>query len=139
MNIDEIALKVALNTIGEDGFDRENKTVGPFLECEIIAFAHALLAELAKQEPVAIVEAGKHPWDYCLSVVYLDNPLPVGTKLYAAPIPPAVPEGWKLVPIEPTQEMIKAAMEEYTKDEWRRCESCYADMLAAAPTPKEES
>ena len=38
-------------------------------------------------------------------IVWRGDPPPFGTKLYASP-PPAVPEGWALVPVEPTQEMI---------------------------------
>lgn len=54
---------------------------------------------------------------------------------------PSVPEGWKLVPIEPTHLQSKAAA-----DAWLGCDSkLYLDkamaaakaMLAAAPQPKE--
>lgn len=42
----------------------------------------------------------------------------------------AVPEGWQLVPVEPTEEILRAI---------RSCvlvESCYSAMLAAAPKPE---
>jgi hypothetical protein len=58
-------------------------------------------------------------------------------RLYARPIPASVPEGWQMVPIEPTQEMLKA-MEE----QWMRGASIdmarreYKAMLAAAPEVK---
>ena len=38
-----------------------------------------------EQEPVAEVVIGKYPWDYGLSVVYLEKCLLAGTKLYTTP------------------------------------------------------
>ncbi|HFF8968250.1 hypothetical protein [Serratia marcescens] len=49
--------------------------------------------------------------------------------LYDAPPAPAVPDGWKLVPVEPTEEMLRAAYREsgvYSA-------KAYRAMLAAAP------
>lgn len=46
-----------------------------------------------------------------------------------------VPEGWKLVPVEPTEELFEAmdrALRDPMPDTWRRV---YAAMLAAAPNP----
>jgi chorismate mutase len=53
------------------------------------------------------------------------------------PISVSVPEGWKLVPVEPTQEMcanatLKAAIKYRCHDAYRRV---YRAMLAAAPKP----
>ena len=73
----------------------------------------ALEAEQAQAvEPVATVQ--------CINGVtigYLDVMQPVGTKLYTHPVQTpaeaqqvAVPDGWALVPIEPTEEMIVALM-----------------------------
>ncbi|MBS7349633.1 MAG: hypothetical protein KIG95_05655 [Comamonas sp.] len=45
-----------------------------------------------------------------------------------------VPQGWKLVPVEPTQEMKRAGMSERHDDLSR---SVYQAMLAAAPQPPE--
>src|SRR5690606_38516107 len=53
---------------------------------------------------------------------------------------PAVPEGWRLVPVEPTEEMVQAghtALMEWdarTGDDLG-IENVYGAMLAAAPTP----
>lgn len=48
---------------------------------------------------------------------------------------PIVPEGWKLVPIEPTQEMLLAITPaSKSTSEWGRF--CYRDLLAAAPEAK---
>lgn len=58
---------------------------------------------------------------------------PAMTKLYAAPPAPAVPDGWKLVPITPTPKMIHAA---YTDRNGNfGSESQWAAMLAASPEP----
>lgn len=54
----------------------------------------------------------------------------------------AVPEGWKLIPKEPTPEMITAARF-YATDKWTRdgyglaLTELYRDMLAAAPAAKQ--
>ena len=46
-------------------------------------------------------------------------------------------EGWKLVPVEPTIEMIEEGNEGFRSPDSRRhtVSSCYKAMLAAAPTP----
>jgi len=47
---------------------------------------------------------------------------------------PTIPEGWKLVPIEPTPEMIRALIDGANQyDSWN---GGYRDMLAAAPEAK---
>lgn len=55
---------------------------------------------------------------------------------------PAVPEGWKLVPVEPTQAMKKAAKKvdmdhgsfrEWVEEDWPDHKRVWAAMLAAAP------
>jgi len=57
-------------------------------------------------------------------------------RALAAAAPASVPgapvagEGWKLVPVKPTQEMIDAG------DKWAGVKDCYLAMLAAAPVPK---
>lgn len=56
------------------------------------------------------------------------------TPLYAKPSMPAVPEGWQLVPKEPTPEMAAAAV---TAFPCSHIES-YRAMLAAAPEYKED-
>lgn len=53
----------------------------------------------------------------------------------------AVPEGWKLVPMEPTETMISRGVNEFqhtryigvdSRADWK---ACYRGMLAVAPTP----
>ena len=68
-------------------------------------------------------------------IFWLDQQLQHGTLLFTCPPAPqsTVPNGWKLVPIEPTDEMISA-----TKGYGRNhCSVTYRLMLAAAPTYKE--
>ncbi|WP_105624047.1 DUF551 domain-containing protein [Cronobacter malonaticus] len=54
------------------------------------------------------------------------------TPLYTAPPAPVVPEGWKLVPLEPTQEMIDAHVEGVQSG---GIQKGYRAMLDAAPAP----
>jgi hypothetical protein len=46
-------------------------------------------------------------------------------------IPASVPEGWKLVPVEPTNEMVQAWLDTYEGN----IQTVYRAMLAAAPQP----
>jgi hypothetical protein len=49
----------------------------------------------------------------------------------------AVPAGWKLVPIEPTEDMRHACYEEYQRSGATYTSICRA-MIAAAPSPTKE-
>lgn len=68
----------------------------------------------------------------------------IADAAYAAGLAAGVPEGWKLVPVEPTPEMIGAmACEEATGKinheptvGMAGAENAYAAMIAAAPEPK---
>lgn len=64
--------------------------------------------------------------------VQLYSPLPWFTKLYTHPAP-GVPDGWQLVPIEPTAEMLQAALKVATPGALR---AAWARMLAASPEQK---
>lgn len=58
---------------------------------------------------------------------------------YAAGLAARVPEGWKLVPIEPTELMCAEGLEDEEstiKDGKLFARGLYAAMLAAAPEPK---
>lgn len=65
--------------------------------------------------------------------------LPFGTKFYIAPPAPVVPDGYALVPVEPTDEMIAAAMNcedvlfNSDKSFCVQFGNIYEAMLAAAP------
>ena len=81
---------------------------------EALAEARELRAQLAaleQQEPVAKVIAGSLGPRMAFIANGKDSPK-AGTKLYASPVPAAeqkVPDGWKMVPIEPTDEMADKA------------------------------
>ncbi|MGA0608886.1 hypothetical protein [Caldimonas sp. KR1-144] len=83
--------------------------------------------------------------DFCQDRQVLSDSWPI--PLYAAP-PRAVPQGWKLVPVEPTEEMLAAADEgdrEYTLRNFGDIMTVqqgpydhWVAMLSAAPSPKEQ-
>lgn len=57
--------------------------------------------------------------------------------LKTSPSEAQVPEGWKLVPVEPTAEMVGAACDEEQRPlpMWSRMGAIYKAMLAASPAP----
>ena len=62
---------------------------------------------------------------------------PCPRRTQAAPVAPAeaAPPGWQLVPVEPTQEMLRTHSENvYGLNEWK-ARNDWACMLAAAPHP----
>ena len=105
----------------------------------------AKIKAMEKQEPVA--QVGVHKTGGNAGIAWSARPLnefdslpPLcdGDKLYLAPgaqPTPIIPEGWKLVPIEPTPGMIDAA--EYVDwgdaDVRGSCINAWDRMLAAAP------
>ena len=96
-------------------------------------------------EPIGFVESavrGAGGFHACLSSGVF---VPAGTQLYAAPIPqqvaePSVPEGWKLVPVEPTELMVGVAerIDWASPDIRGNVINQWQAMLAAAPQPKEK-
>ena len=104
----------------------------------------------ARGEPVAKVKvqltggnAGIH-W-HAVAVNNYDS-LPLlreGTLLFTAPQPQQIPEGYKLVPKEPTEEMMRSAYntiesEGMVTTTWLR-RTIYQAMLAAAPKPENKT
>ncbi|WP_236722703.1 hypothetical protein [Pantoea latae] len=65
-----------------------------------------------------------------IAAVFRD-PLPAAMNATA----PAVPDGWKIVPVEPTPEMISAGKGGCVTSYMAR--EIYDDMLAAAPSPSD--
>lgn len=65
------------------------------------------LVDAPEAEPVARVTGYYAGY---LSISTIDGRvLPAGTALYLAPPAPSVPDGWKLVPYTPTEEMLEQA------------------------------
>ena len=106
-------------------------------------WAAAQLAAAQGQEPVDAVPLsdmveGSHP-RYGRGLFATDNCV---KQFYAAPIPqqPSVPEGWKLVPIEPTEAMLEVGLfaenDVFDSAKTKRIR-VWKDMLSAAPQPKE--
>lgn len=103
------------------------------------------LAALTAQ-PVAIVEPrdyvtaaqliGEEPLSKSVRPLF-EGALFMGQKLYTDPPAPAlrVPEGWKLVPVEPTKEMRLASRRYVAKTKLTSGPGFYRAMLAAAPNP----
>lgn len=118
----------------------------------VLEIALAALTSEA-QEPVGIVRYVDMPGGRTgIHVSLYVNNLPEGTELYAGPQPVAVPDGWKLVPVEPTEHMIvngfesepdetfsdPVVWEEYQamsgcQQAAHRAKLCWAAMLAAVP------
>lgn len=113
---------------------------------DIQAMARELLERRERdgQEPVAYMVGG-----YTLLHAHdpkVDDYLNRATPLYAAPpcsrgkalIPPSIPNGWKLVPIDPTKDMLRAGQS--VVGFWLNTVHCYSKMLAAAPAaPQQET
>ena len=92
------------------------------------------LVDAPEPEPVARVTGFYAGY---LSIETVDGRvLPVGTALYTAPPAPSVPDGWKLVPVEPTPEMMRSGAN-VPLNKAARHNAVYRAMLAAAPTPAE--
>ena len=94
----------------------------------------ALREALAQPEPEPVIAVVNASDDYHAAIKWTLNPCPIGTDLYLAPPAQKVPKGWKLVPIEPTLEMIGAA-----EDQADCLGDFYRAMLAAAPEYKERT
>lgn len=54
-------------------------------------------------------------------------------------VEPAIPEGYALVPIEPTDAMLRAAQDAWIADPLRRSSTIIKAIIKAAPKPKEEA
>lgn len=106
--------------------------------------AEAKLAELEKQEPVAFTEECEIK-NMQATGLYLrgfpDNSSGRNIELFTSPAPAVslaelVPDGWKLVPVEPTTEMLEEIwLDERFKEVAMKRR--YQALLAAAPTPHE--
>lgn len=110
-----------------DVYGRDASVMLPASEAE--AMASALLAVLDAQEiPVAFY--ANDAYYYTESAALKDGAEEV-MPLYTTPPAASVPDGWKLVPIEATPDMLDAS--------WKLHGIChpsaYRTMIAAAPKP----
>ena len=98
----------------------------------------AKVAEMEQQEPECEVVGQVRNVLYEVRTLKYD--LPAGAKLYALPgaqPAPSVPDGWQLVPIEPTIHMcIQGDNSRANIDDCTRTPAIYRAMLAAAPKPE---
>lgn len=107
------------------------------------AIERAVLAKAGEQEPV--FEVGRHgkSGDYFVTELKSKVKLHKGMKLYAHPAPQqAIPEGYQLAPMEPTESMIDAgvamALQVSVQGEggWSKyLLGLYKQMLSASPKP----
>ncbi|MNN05701.1 hypothetical protein D3C81_1184690 [compost metagenome] len=136
MALDIAAVGEALGIPGE----QQEGGTGEFVEAieELKAERDTLAAQLAElrgQVPVAFVVDHYFRNDEHDQINVL---LPIGTRLYAHPVAPvqqAVPEGWVLVPVKPTAEMVNAAWNEPEAGHANYVERVWAGALAAVPQP----
>ena len=95
------------------------------------------LVAMAQVEPVGV--AGAMPGTFGFTMAsFLASEVPIGTKLYTSA--PSIPEGWQLVPVDPTASMCDAFHSavkihlEYGEDVYVENEDlAYKAMLSAAP------
>ena len=110
----------------------------------------AKIEAMEKQEPVAwlhesrrdsdvVTSAVKHVWQRARPMSLAAYSIPLYLAPGAQPAP-GIPEGWKLVPIEPTHEMLDAGEDTfvptYTGTPVSAPIDVYCAMLAAAPEAK---
>ena len=70
-----------------------------------------------------------------LTIAYLDG-VHTGKKMAAQPAA-AIPEGYKLVPITPTERMVEAGLKAFEKRATSPTRAAWKAMLSAAPTQGE--
>lgn len=102
----------------------------PYGDEEKCWLAKRVLASL-KAEPVSQVLSSRAGNDTST----IDKALPEGTTLYTVPPAPVVPNGWVMVPVAPTEEMLAelCLVKGWTD---RALNARYQAMLAAAPKPE---
>lgn len=130
---DILAIAEAFRALEQQNSKLREERAGLARECN--AF-EAKLAEFEKQEdkPVAEVISVLRGLQRIKDIAWLGGPVqPVGAKLYTRPAPginraELMPDGWQLVPVEPTEEMLCAALKFPAQTRKQ-----YAAMLAAAP------
>jgi hypothetical protein len=135
------AMKQALDAL-EQSFIIPNSKLSPLVRDKTITALRAAIAEQEKAEPVAWkyqVGSKVHLETHRLDHYYWYNGSYVkGTPIYAYPAPAPVPAGWQLVPVEPTEAMIRAShglasVVSYSNGQHAYIPIAYKAMIAAAP------
>jgi hypothetical protein len=144
------AMKQALEALTEHG--------APYLRHGVdwdnaITVLRAAIAEQEKAEPVAVLQTDNS--GRFLDCIYRgaatpadqflwqeDKRIPRSTSIRLFTHPAPVPAGWQLVPVEPTDEMIRASHDlasiaTYSNGQHTHIPIAYKAMLAAAPKPGE--
>ena len=134
--------------VANDNLNRQNaglieagkRDAMPEVEQEPVAFDYELLVDARGNGHYG----SEHRLTYCHPSVH-NSMVKNVRKLYDVPPSPPVPEGWKLVPIEPTEEMELRGAEQTSSIDWGDCPDdrpyemateIYNAMLAAAPLPE---
>lgn len=123
----------------------ESITVADYVQCGDAAAMANMLLELLDQKPVLhrfrrvnVEPFGPYPWSYGKFTGFSDPIEGIEDEyFYAAPVINfSVPDGWKLVPIDPTEEMLASAKEWFGLT--ATAEGVYEKMIAAAPAAPEQ-
>lgn len=75
-------------------------------------------------------------WPFSKEQAYYAG-LEEGAKLNTQPPAPVVPEGWKLVPVEPTDEMVEAALDAHMPFGDMKLAIASANLSAPKPSDSE--
>lgn len=124
-----------LAVIAQQRADREAKILEAQDESQALRNA-ALRQERRKCEQSIGVTAAMPGTTGFTMAVFEAAKVPVGTKLYASV--PTIPHGWRLVPVEFTEEMFRAMTDGFITvngDARKEFELGYKAMLAASPNP----
>jgi hypothetical protein len=102
------------------------------------------VADVRNNEPVAEVLLDENQMKYIKwNAAHWTHILSAGSKLYLAAPQQAIPSGWKLVPIAPTDEMKQQGWEAYRDSNkpapYNMLTDAYKAMLSASPTAPIES
>ena len=97
---------------------------------------HQMALRIVELEDIAEI-VGQSASERSKRITELQDALELAEEAVRAKQPEA-PEGWRLVPVEPTPEMTQAACdaEHLPLPMWDRMGNIYKEMLAAAPKPE---
>ena len=118
MPTDREVLKQALDAL--DKLESEGPALNQFIVRELWLAQESLRTQLAKPDvPCPYIRGSDEGTNWC-----------------ALAANPGVPDGWKLVPVEPTDEMYAAFWGVYDRDPEVSITKSWKAMLTAAPQPE---